>query len=155
MFKRITFTLILICIFSCKKSNEKEIIKASTWLLGNWETTTPEGKLVENWTKLNDSTFTGSSYFIKGKDTIHKEKIILQELEESLIYNTTITGQNNNQSMLYTQTESSENELIFENPNTDYPKKIIYSLTNPNILNLNISGKQSSNLVSESYTLKK
>lgn len=155
MLKKITFALILICIISCKKSNEKVKIKASNWLIGNWVTKTPEGTLIENWVKLNDSTFNGSSYFIKEKDTVHKEKMILQELEENLIYNTTIIGQNNNQPLIHTQTESLENELIFENPNTDYPKKIIYTLTNPTILRLKISGIQFSKPFIEIYSLKK
>lgn len=155
MLKKITFALILICIISCKKSNEKVKIKASNWLIGNWVTKTPEGTLIENWAKLNDSTFNGSSYFIKGKDTVHKEKMILQELEDNLIYNTTIIGQNNNQPLLFTQTESLENELIFENPNIDYPKKIIYTSKNSTNLTIKLSGIQSSKPTNEIYSLKK
>ena len=84
MFKKITFLLLAVAFISCKKNgvddsenNEKEKIKASHWLLGTWENKSDDGNLKEIWTKANDSTFEGQSYYIKGKDTIHFETIQL------------------------------------------------------------------------------
>jgi hypothetical protein len=48
-------------------------------ILGNWESKSDEGTLTESWSKVNDSTFQATSYFIKEKDTIHFETITLQQ----------------------------------------------------------------------------
>jgi hypothetical protein len=93
MYKKIT-SLVLITIFvSCKKmdtndpdKNEKDKIKTARWLQGQWETKSEDGTLTETWKKINDSTYNGHSFFLKGKDTVHYETIVLQQIGEQLSY---------------------------------------------------------------------
>jgi hypothetical protein len=62
--------------------NEKDKIKTAHWLLGQWEAQSDGGTLTETWKKANDSTYNGQVYFMKGTDTIHTEKILLQQVED-------------------------------------------------------------------------
>jgi hypothetical protein len=162
MFKKITFLLLLLAIVSCKKSNaddsdqnEKDKIKTAHWLLGKWEYKTPEGELSETWEKVNDSTYKGHSYFIKGQDTIHFETIRLEQKGEELTYAATVKGQNNDKAVAFLLTNSNEKELIFENPKHDYPQKISYKQVSKDSLIAEISGLQSGKLSSEKYMMKK
>jgi lipopolysaccharide export system protein LptA len=41
-----------------------------------------DGGTLETWKKANDSTYNGQVYFMKGTDTIHTEKILLQQVED-------------------------------------------------------------------------
>ena len=142
MKNKATVILLFLSFFACKNSdsNEKDKIKLSRWLLGNWENKTPDGNLSENWKKVNDSTFQANSYFIKEKDTVHFESILLNQKGEQLTYNAKVKGQNNNKPVTFKLTNSTEKQLFFENPKHDYPKKIIYTQIADDSLVTEISG---------------
>lgn len=156
--QKIVSTLSLLLIVSaCQKDTtaEKNLIKKADWLIGNWENKTNLGTLSENWKKVNDSTFKAKSLFIKDKDTIHKETILLQQKGEILIYTTNIKGQNDNKSIRFELNTETENELLFENIKNDYPQKISYKKTANNSLTTQISGVQFGKPSAEKYTLVK
>ncbi|KUJ61849.1 hypothetical protein AR687_09800 [Flavobacteriaceae bacterium CRH] len=142
MLQKTTLIVLLLAIVSCKKAEtvEKDKIKLADWLIGNWENKSPDGILTENWKKVNDSTFSAVSLFIKGKDTLHSEKIILSQQGEMLMYSATVNGQNNDKAIDFPSTTETENKLIFENPSHDYPQKITYSKGANNTLTAEISG---------------
>lgn len=142
---------------ACQKNAtaEKDLIKKADWLIGNWENKTNLGTLSENWEKVNDSTFKAKSLFIKAKDTIHNESILLQQKGETLTYTTTIKGQNEDKPIRFQLKEDVENELIFENLKNDYPQKISYKKAANNTLITQISGTQFAKPSSEKYTLVK
>ncbi|MDR6843737.1 DUF6265 family protein [Flavobacterium granuli] len=157
MFQKTTLILLLLTIVSCKKTetNEKDQIKSAKWLLGQWSTKTADGNLSESWKQLNDSTFQGESFFIKAKDTLHFESIILQQKGEDLFYNATVKGQNENKAVPFKLTTKTEKQLVFENPKHDYPQKITYTLVNKDSLVASISGVQLGKPSSEKFGMKK
>jgi hypothetical protein len=157
MFQKTTLILLLLAIVSCKKSETKEYekIKIANWLIGTWENNTVEGNLTETWKKTNDSTFQAQSFFIKGKDTLHFETISLNQIDEELEYNALVKGQNNDKSVRFVLTASTENQLVFENPKHDYPQKISYTKINKDNLIAEISGIQLGKPISEKYPMKK
>lgn len=157
MFQKTTLILLLLTIFSCKESdaNEKEKMKAANWILGNWENKSVDGNLSETWKKVNDSTFEAQSYFIKEKDTLHFESIILQQKGEELTYSTMVKGQNEDKAVAFKLTTTTEKQLVFENPKYDYPQQIIYSEINPDSIVVKISGIQQGKPSSEQYSMKK
>ncbi len=156
--KKITSLLSILLIASaCQKSNnaEKDLIKKADWLIGKWHNKTNLGTLSENWEKVNDSTFKAKSLFIKDKDTIHNESIVLQQKGETLTYTTTIKGQNDDKPIRFQLKDDIETELIFENLKNDYPQKISYKKAANNSLVTQISGIQFGKPSSEKYTLAK
>lgn len=157
MFQKTTLLLLLLAIVSCKnqEANEKDKLKSANWLLGKWETKTADGILTENWKQLNDSTFKGESFFIKKKDTLHFESIILQQKGEELFYNATVKGQNENKAVTFKMTSETEKQLVFENPKHDYPQKITYSQISEDSLVASISGVQQGKPSSEKFGMKK
>ena len=109
-------------------------IKDTEWLLGNWTNQSEAGVAIEHWTKKNDSMFIGASYFIIGNDTASSEAMSLEQHGEEITYNPTVRDQNNNQTITFKLTSSTENQLIFENPEHDFPQKIMYiKITNDSI----------------------
>lgn len=157
MFQKITLLALIIAFASCQKkeSVEKDKIKIADWIIGNWENNSPEGVLSENWQKLNDSTFSASSYFIKGKDTLHFETIILAQLGETLTYKATVKGQNDDKPVSFPSISESDKQLIFENLQHDYPQKITYTKGANNTLTAEISGKLNGKLSSEKFVMTK
>lgn len=157
MFQKTTLILLLLVIVSCKNSdsNKNEKIKAASWLLGNWENKSADGNLTENWEKVNDSTFQAQSYYIKEKDTVHFESIILQQKGENLTYTATVKGQNNDKPVVFKLTTATDKQVSFENLKHDYPQKISYSQITPDSLVAKISGIQQGKPSSEQFSMKK
>jgi len=157
MFQKITLSVLIIAFVSCQKKEtvEKDKIKKADWLIGNWENKNPDGILTENWEKVNDSTFSATSYFIKGKDTLHFESIILAQLGETLTYKATVKGQNEDKPVFFPSTLESDKQLVFENPKHDYPQKITYTKGANNTMTAEISGKLQGKLTTERFILKK
>jgi len=157
MFQKITLLALLLAVISCQKkeSVEKDKIKIADWLIGNWENTSPDGILTENWQKLNDSTFSASSYFIKGKDTLHFESIVLAQKGETLTYLATVQGQNDDKPVAFPSTAASDKQLVFENAKHDYPQKITYTKGANNTVTAEISGKLEGKLTTERFILTK
>ena len=157
MFQKTTLILLLLALVSCKdkEATEKDKIKSSKWLLGKWETKTADGNLSEKWIQLNDSTFKGESFFIKGKDTLHFESILLQQKGEELIYSATVKGQNENKAVAFKMTAGTERQLVFENLKHDYPKRIFYTLIKKDSLVASISGVQQGKTSWEKFGMKK
>ena len=138
-------------IVSCNNSNKEKVTNNSTtnhydeiekanWLIGQWQNSSSEGNATETWNKLNDSTFRGESYFVVGKDTVSSETIGLEQRGKELFYIPTIKEQNGGQPVKFTLTNSSNNQLIFENPKHDFPQKISYTKISTDSLLAEISG---------------
>ena len=157
MFHKTTFIMLLLAAVSCQKkeSAKKDKIKAADWLIGNWENKNPDGVLIENWKKVNDSTFSAESYFIKGKDTLHFESIALAQKGETLTYIATVKGQNDGKPVEFPSTSETENKLTFENPQHDYPQKITYTKGTNNTLTAEISGKLQGKKTTERFIMSK
>jgi Domain of unknown function (DUF6265) len=154
--KKATLILILALTFtSCLKSKEVSKIVVADWLLGNWENKSDDGDLFESWKKVNDSIYDGESYFIKGKDTLHFEKIQMKQKGEALYYIATIKGQNNDKPVTFKHNDTIEKQLVFENPKHDYPQKIMYSQITKDSINIQISGIQQGKPSTERFSMKK
>jgi hypothetical protein len=155
MKKAILIIVILLLFASCGKSKQVSKIVGKDWLLGKWENKSDEGNLLEIWKKVNDSLFIGESYFIKGKDTLHFENIQLKQQGEELFYTTTIRGQNNDKPVTFKQNVEIITQLVFENPQHDYPRKIVYKPFAKDHLLIEISGIQQEKLSAARYSMKK
>lgn len=140
---------------ACKKESQKQpgqIAKAE-WLIGNWENRTQNGDLSESWAKVNDSTFEGTSFFIKGKDTLHNESVVLSQKGGELLYSPTVKGQNGDLPVAFKMTAATAKTIVFENPAHDFPQKISYQMITKDSIVAQISGIQGGKPASESYPM--
>lgn len=155
MKKSILILVTILTITSCQKSKEVSKIVVADWLLGNWENKSDDGDLLESWKKINDSIYDGESYFIKGKDTLHFEKIQMKQKGEALFYIATVKGQNNDKPVTFLHNDTIQKLLIFENPKHDFPQKIVYSQITKDSIVIEISGIQQGKPSSERFSMKK
>ncbi len=155
MKKAILILVITLTFASCQKSKEVSKIVVADWLLGKWENKLEDGHLLETWKKANDSLFIGESYFIKGKDTLHFEKIQMKQKGENLFYISTIRGQNSDKAVTFKYNDTITKQLVFENPKNDFPQKISYSQITKDSIVIQISGIQQGKPSSERFSMKK
>jgi hypothetical protein len=148
----------IICLYSCQNKSVQKFgkLKKMEWIIGSWEQKLPDGVITETWKKENDSTYSGESFFIvKEKDTTHLESIMLTQKGDDLLYIPTVSGQNNNEPVMFTLTSDAGNTFSFENPSHDYPQKITYKKISDTNLLATISGKQQGKDSTESYPMRK
>lgn len=131
-------------LFSCQEPNPTKEID---WLLGTWENKTDQGTFTETWIKTNNETKEGLKYnrleakssLVKNGDTLFSEEVILFKMNKWM-YCVMASGQNNGKAVTFTVTSMDTNEIVFENPEHDFPKKITYKLINKDSLYAEISG---------------
>ncbi|OIQ17243.1 MAG: hypothetical protein BM557_08500 [Flavobacterium sp. MedPE-SWcel] len=132
---------LLFCILtSCENNKDYPNIKKANWVIGNWTNTSPQGKLVESWQKTNDSVYNGESFFIKEKDTLFGEYVKLIETNGKLTYIVTVSGQNNDKPVRFEMTSITDSQIVFENPEHDFPNKIVYNNISKDSLVAEVSG---------------
>lgn len=132
--------ILLFSIALFAAANVEAQINKAGWLLGQWQNKTTRGVMYERWTKANDSTFHGKSFYLNGADTVVMETIQLQQRKGTLYYVPTVKNQNQGQAVSFKLSSSSGNTLVFENPQHDFPQKISYTLVNNESLLAEISG---------------
>jgi hypothetical protein len=110
------------------------------WLIGNWINDSGVEKSYENWTKVNDSTFTAHSYTLLGEETVFAEKITLAQNGNDVFFIVNAYLEKEDQMVVFKLINSENGVFAFENPKHDYPKKISYSNPEKNSLHAWIEG---------------
>lgn len=138
-----------------KKETKFTELQKADWFLGRWENNAAESTLSESWIKLNDSTFSGESYYVIENDTVFAETIQLEDWNSQLTLVVSIPNQNEEKPVAFKLTEHSKDKLIFENPKHDFPTKIIYNQVGTDSMVAEISGMKEGVLKSELFKMKK
>lgn len=106
------------------------------FLQGTWKMEDKE--VFEHWDKLNENTLKGFSYKLKdGKMTI-SEYLDIALIDNQIIYTATVPGQNQGKGIPFKLTEV-DSAFTFENPNHDFPKKIVYQKMNDTEISVQVS----------------
>jgi hypothetical protein len=144
-------SLITLCAWT---SMNKHDIKQAEWLIGTWENKTPKGSIYETWTN-NGKGLSGKSYLIKENDTIVFETIQLIQEGDKSFYIPTVKNQNDGLPVRFISTMVSETQLVFENPQHDYPQIISYTKVEPDSLVAEISGPKNGQVHKQKFPMKK
>jgi len=153
MKKAAALLIVLATLASCKKNKNTNKLHVADWLIGSWENQMEEGRLTETWEKVNDSLYSGKSYFIKDKDTLDNEVIHLMQKGNDLFYIPIVKGQNNDEPVVFSATSASASQMVFVNPKHDFPQKITYRKVNNDSLVAEISGLDQGRNARETYPM--
>jgi hypothetical protein len=118
----------ILSAFVSKQSVNKEIFKQLYALEGRWIMKTSKGFIGEEWIKMNDEYLQNRGFVVKGADIIITERVALTIKKEEIFYTSTVEDQNNKKPISFKLTSGKNNIFIFENPQHDFPKRIVYEL---------------------------
>ena len=98
------------------------------WLLGTWIVHNPNGiQRVETWSETNETSFSGRGFRVSAeKDTTLLENLELKYEGDRYWYIPTVPDQNNALPVPFILTSVNEYYFVFENPDHDFPQRIIY-----------------------------
>lgn len=171
MIKRPAGILLLVLLASCGDNESAEqktttetaevpaavpaaSVKDMQWLTGWWQNVTPGGTVFEAW-EMNGEALTGKGGFIKGSDTMISETIVLEQQGSDLVYLPTVKDQNDGRAVPFKLTMAAADSFVFENPQHDFPSKIVYKKISETALVARISGKIEGKEQAEAFELTK
>lgn len=118
-----------------KATTEFDMVRSI--LTGDWKV---DGKDdFESWNYAGQS-LTGRGFKLKDGAEVVTERLEIREIEGSVYYLATVANQNDGATIRFRLTESSPDRLQFENPDHDFPKKLIYRRNGPDKLSVDVLG---------------
>jgi uncharacterized protein YciI len=133
--KYILTTLFLFIIEGSFAQSKFPDFLQGTWKMGNKE-------IYEHWDKLNENTLKGFSYELKGRQMTISEYLDISRLKKEITYTATVLNQNQSKGINFKLTKT-DSTFTFENPDHDFPKKIVYQKLSDTEIFVQVSdGKQ-------------
>jgi len=110
------------------------------WIVGKWKRESRRGEVYESWQRLSDRTVEGDSWIVSSSDgTKHAlESLLLVEMAGEVFYIPKVAE--NEFPVPFRRTSMKPGRVVFENPNHDFPQKIIYLRTGDDELKVTIEG---------------
>ncbi|NCD68827.1 DUF6265 family protein [Mucilaginibacter agri] len=149
------FVGVCFLLLFCGWAKHDKPIRKADWLVGTWENKTTKGSVFETWTKVSDDELRSKSYMLKGKDTVMFETVRLTEEHDQLFYIPTVPNQNGGLPVRFKLKSLSDSQMIFENPEHDFPQVITYTKVNQDSLVAEISGMLKGQMNKRSYPMRR
>ena len=165
-FPAFALLLLLVLFQACSgKTEEQELAEEKlaqlNWLVGNWKGRVESDNIYEQWSKKTDNTLQGHGYIISGKslgqesqelDTLFSERMEIVARNGEITLAVRMAGQ---AETVFTATELTPGRAVFENPEHDFPNRIIYAQPTDGSLTATIEGKLNGKAARESFTMRK
>ena len=120
------------------------------WISGDWQTA-PGGRrqIEEHWTQVAGGSMMGVSRTVAGDKTVEFEYLRIEQRADGIYYvahpKARCPGTD------FKLTRGSANEAVFENPQHDFPKRIIYRKAADDSLTASIDGGEGTKAMSFTF----
>ena len=111
-------------------------------LAGTWKMEAGGKVLYEDWQIKTDTEMHGRSYKVNANDTLILEDVQLIDKQNLTNYKPIVTGQNGGEAVSFKLVASANQRFVFENPQHDFPQRVIYHMVNTDSLHAWIEGRQ-------------
>lgn len=115
----------IILVVSCGRTGNRTNLNDLKWLEGTWFEMDHAG-FRETWQWQNDQMITGFGFTTENDDTLVSEKLQIFVKNTDIFYQSLVFGHNHNQEIGFRLTYKTADSLVFNNPDHDFPKYIIY-----------------------------
>jgi hypothetical protein len=142
-------TLLTLCLLVSLLTQTTSLADIS-WLAGDWQTA-PGGRrqIEEHWTAVAGGTMMGMSRTVAGEKTVEFEYLRIEQRADGIYYvahpKARCPGTD------FKLTKASATEAVFENPQHDFPKRIIYRKTADDALTASIDGGEGTKAMSFAF----
>lgn len=129
--------IILIVLTSCVVDHPE----LPLWLEGEWKTNNRSGFMGENWAQENDTLISGQGMVHIAGQLRVMEEINIYISDGEMYYTAKVSEQNDGKQIIFVGTYIAPGHLVFENPEHDFPTRIVYKRTDSGTLEVNLSGR--------------
>lgn len=146
MFKLIVATLIL-CV---NLSVQTPTITDVAWIAGDWQTAAGGRRQTEeHWTKPAGASMMGMSRTVAADKTVEFEYLRIEQRADGVYY--VAHPQGRCPGTDFKLTRASATEAVFENPQHDFPKRIIYRKSADDSLTASVDAGEGSKAISFAF----
>jgi len=130
--------------------NQPTTLADIAWISGDWQTA-PGGRaqIEEHWTPVAGATMMGMSRTVAGEKTVEFEYLRIEQRADGIYYvahpKARCPGTD------FKLTRASATEAVFENPQHDFPKRIIYRKAADDALTASIDGGEGTKAMSFAF----
>ena len=114
-----------------------QVVSDLQWLTGLWKGTETEAVVEELWMDMNGSMTLGVHREIREGRPVFFEYLRIEAREDGVYY---VSKPSNQPEAAFKLTFLSATRAVFENPEHDFPNRIVYELDNEKTLRITISG---------------
>lgn len=108
------------------------------WLAGSWATSGPGGRSEEHWTPPAGGRMFGVNRAYKDGELHFWEHIVIEARPDGIVYLASPEGRQ--PPTEFRLTHLSSGQAVFENPEHDFPKKVVYELLEDGRLRGSVQG---------------
>ena len=155
-FKLLTaITLSIICFGLLGNASSQNVtspvrsITELSWISGDWQTPLGARVIEEHWTQPAGGSMMGMSRTVGGEKTIEFEYLRIEQRADGIYYVAHPKARCPGTDFKLTRVTSSE--VIFENPEHDFPKRIIYRKTADDAITASIDAGEGTKAMSFAY----
>jgi len=120
-------------------------------LKGTWQAEVHGKMIYETWRSDGNEELTGMSYKLNAKDTTVFEKTKIVNRNNKLSYIAKVSNQNEGKDVAFKLVSASNKTFVFENPEHDFPQRVVYQFLSVDSLHAWIEGKYKGKLEKEDY----
>ena len=110
------------------------------WLVGTWKSERATATVFERWEMTDDYRMEGQGFRVSQGDTLFTERLRIQ-VQDDVLYYVADVPQNLDE-VWFRLTRITKNEAVFENPQHDFPKVIVYRRESEYKLYVRVEGKE-------------
>jgi hypothetical protein len=114
-------------------------LKPVQFLAGTWKTENKDS--YEVWKINTDGSMEGHAYQMKAGEKVITEYLNIRIIDGKVTYQAKALGQNNNQTIPFVLNTAVQDQLSFENPTHDFPKKIQYKALDEKTILVSVLGE--------------
>lgn len=141
MFKRVILgALFVITVVTLSSAGQKSGIDRLDWISGCWVLDDGKQRTEETWMKPAGQSMIGMSRTIAAGKTVFTEHIQIREVNGQIAYIVALGM--GAKSTVFKLLKSSDGEVVFENPEHDFPQRIIYRRESADALFARIEGQE-------------
>ena len=141
MFRRVALVmLIAMTAGTLSNASQKAGIERLEWMSGCWVLDDGKERTEETWMKPAGQSMLGMSRTVAGGKTVFTEHIQIREANGQIAYIVALGM--GAKPTVFKLIKSSDNEVVFENPEHDFPQRIIYRRESADALFARIEGAE-------------
>lgn len=144
--------LIISCLVAISASAQPlRELAALQNLSGTWKMGSGAKSFYEHWHWVSANEISGKSYKLKEQDTIVFESTRIKKEDKLVNYLATVKNQNEGKEIAFKLDSSANGKLVFENPNHDFPQRIVYQFISTDSLHAWVEGMRKGMKEREDY----
>ncbi len=128
---------VCVCLLAVSAEDRQPTINDFAWLTGCWENTAGKQQRDETWSKPSGGTMLGIGRAVVNGKTTEYEFMRIHQEADGLYFTAQPSGQ---PPASFKLTSLRNNVATFENPNHDFPQRVIYALNADGSLRARIEG---------------